>query len=49
MKLLPAFPVLAFFTLSFGASAHDYMGMFNASNAAGINIAGAIATNAAIK
>lgn len=31
------------------ASAQDYMGMFNASNTAGINIAGTIAVNGAIK
>ncbi len=31
------------------AAAQDYMGMFNASNTAGVNIAGTIAVNAAIK
>lgn len=30
-------------------AAQDYMGMFNASNTAGVNIAGTIAVNAAIK
>ena len=49
MKLLSALCAAAFLTLSLSASAQDYMGMFNASNAAGVNIAATIATNAAIK
>lgn len=49
MKLAHAVLIIAFFPFVQGALAQDYMGMFNASNAAGINITGTIATNAAIK
>jgi hypothetical protein len=42
---------MLFVAAGFGpqAAAQDYMGMFNASNTAGINIAGTIAVNGAIK